>query len=105
MGYKRTSRSKIACRLLLLALVVDYLLLGYYKFLSEFKVLSKYSYITVVLFRHKYTLLLLNFKALLEDSTSLHLGLILNLRLKELYLYLTELPAEVIELCVYKVKA
>jgi len=105
MRYKRTSGSKIACRLLLLALTIDHLLLSYYKFLGEFKVLSKCSHIAVVLFGYRHALLLLNFKAPLKGLTSLYLGLVLNLRLKELYLYSTELLTEVIELCVYEVEA
>jgi hypothetical protein len=92
-------------RLLLLALTVDHLLLGYYKFLAKFKALLKYSYLVVVLFRYRYILLLLNFKALLEGLTSLYLGLILNLRLKELYLYLTKLSTELTELYVHEVEA
>ena len=104
IGYERTSGGKMACRLLLLALTIDHLLLSYYKFLGEFKVLSKCSHIAVVLFGYRHALLLLNFKAPLKGLTSLYLGLVLNLRLKELYLYLTELFIKVIKLYVYEVE-
>jgi len=102
--YKRTSGGKITYRLLLLTLIIDHLFLSYYKFFGEFKVSLKYSHIAVILFGYKYILLLLNFKALLKGLTSLYLGLVLNLRLKELYLYLTELFIKVIKLYVYEVE-
>ena len=95
----------MAYRLLLLALIINHLLLGHYKLLKEFNILLKCGYITIVLFKYKYTLLLLNFKALLKGLTSLYLGLILNLRLKELNLYLIKLSIEVIKLYIHEVEA
>ena len=99
--------------LLLLTLVqFNQLLLASYKFLSDSKVLLETGFLLVAFFVNRFVVfrklkvcLLVNFQTPLEGLTTLHLGLVANSRVEELYLRFIKLYTDIVELCFQEVQA
>jgi hypothetical protein len=108
----------MGCRLLLLLLLLltlvqfNQLLLAFYKSLSDSKVLLETGFLLVTFFVNRFVVfhklkmcLSVNFQTLLEGLTTLHLKMVANSRVEELYLRFIKLHTDIAELCFQEVQA